>query len=80
MFNIIFASDSMDGIGKNNNIPWNMPQDIELFKSLTTSIGGLQKVVIMGYKTMMSLKSGYLKKSSTAHKTSWSIKRIKKST
>ncbi len=61
MFNIIFASDSMDGIGKNNNIPWNMPQDIELFKSLTTSIGGLQKVVIMGYKTMMSLKSGYLK-------------------
>ena len=61
MFNIILASDSMDGIGKNNNIPWNMPQDVELFKSLTSSICGLQKVVIMGYKTMMSLKTGFLK-------------------
>lgn len=61
MFNIIFASDSMDGIGKNNNIPWNVPQDIELFKLLTSSICGLQKVVIMGYKTMLSLKMGYLK-------------------
>jgi thymidylate synthase len=61
MFNIILASDNMDGIGKNNNIPWNVPQDMELFKTLTTSICGLQKVVIMGYKTMKSLKYGFLK-------------------
>ncbi len=60
MFNIIFASDNMDGIGKNNTIPWNIPDDIQLFKSLTSSINGLNKVVIMGYNTMKSLKKGYL--------------------
>jgi thymidylate synthase len=61
MFNIILASDNNDGIGKNNNIPWNCPQDIELFKSLTSSVCGMNKIVIMGYNTMKSLKYGYLK-------------------
>jgi dihydrofolate reductase/thymidylate synthase len=61
MFNIILASDENNGIGKNNSIPWNIPQDIELFKSLTSSICGINKVIIMGYNTMKSLKNGYLK-------------------
>jgi len=61
MFNIILATDNNSGIGKNNSIPWNIPEDIELFKSLTSSVCGINKVVIMGYNTMKSLKNGYLK-------------------
>ncbi len=61
MFNIILASDEMDGIGNNNTIPWNVSQDMELFKSLTSSVSNLSKVVIMGHNTMKSLKYGYLK-------------------
>ena len=61
MFNIILASDSMSGIGKDNMIPWNVPKDMELFKSLTSAVCNLEKVVIMGYNTMKSLKNGYLK-------------------
>ena len=61
MFNIILASDSKNGIGKDNSIPWDVPEDIELFKSLTSSICGINKVIIMGYNTMKSLKNGYLK-------------------
>ncbi len=61
MFNIIFASDKSDGIGKSNKIPWNVPKDMEVFKSLTSAVCGLNKVVIMGYNTMKSLKNGYLK-------------------
>jgi len=61
MFNIILASDNTDGIGLNNMIPWDIPQDIMLFKSLTSSICGINKVIIMGYNTMKSLKHGYLK-------------------
>jgi dihydrofolate reductase/thymidylate synthase len=61
MFNIILATDNNNGIGKNNGIPWNIPDDIELFKSLTSSLCGINKVVIMGYNTMKSLKNGYLK-------------------
>lgn len=61
MFNIILATDEKNGLGKDNSIPWNIPKDVELFKSLTSSICGINKVVIMGYNTMMSLKNGYLK-------------------
>ncbi len=61
MFNIILATDNKNGIGKDNSIPWNIPKDVELFKSLTSSVCGINKVVIMGYKTMKSLKNGYLK-------------------
>lgn len=61
MFNIIFASDEADGIGNANTIPWNIPKDMELFKSLTSSVVGLNKVVIMGHNTMKSFKNGYLK-------------------
>lgn len=61
MFNIILATDINNGIGKNNTIPWNIQEDINLFKSLTSSLCGLNKVVIMGYNTMKSLKNGYLK-------------------
>lgn len=61
MFNIILATDEKNGLGANNTIPWNVPDDIALFKSLTGFTDGLIKVVIMGHNTMRSLKNGYLK-------------------
>jgi thymidylate synthase len=61
MFNIILATDDKNGLGKDNCIPWDVPKDVELFKSLTSSLCGINKVVIMGYNTMKSLKNGYLK-------------------
>ncbi len=60
MFNIILATDENDGLGHNNKIPWNIPEDMELFKSLTSSCG-LNKVIIMGHNTSKSFKNGYLK-------------------
>jgi len=61
MFNVILATDSNNGLGAHNTIPWNIPEDVELFKSLTGCNDGLIKVVIMGNNTMKSLKNGYLK-------------------
>ena len=61
MFNIILATDEKNGLGKENSIPWDVPKDVELFKSLTSSLCGINKVVIMGYNTMKSLRNGYLK-------------------
>lgn len=61
MFNVILACDESSGIGVNNTIPWIVAEDVELFKSLTSNMNGIVKVVIMGYNTMKSLKNGYLK-------------------
>ena len=63
------------GIGKNDNIPWNIPEDIKYFKKLTTppppiasSPGHPQSttynpyifsIVIMGRKTWESIKMNY---------------------
>lgn len=60
MFNIIFACDLHNGIGKNNELPWFFKKDLNYFKNIT--IGKLEKsVVIMGRNTMKSLPLGYLK-------------------
>lgn len=42
-------------IGKNNSIPWNIPEDLKRFKNLTSG-----KTVIMGNKTKLSLKKPLL--------------------
>ena len=47
MFNIILASDENNGIGKDNKIPWNIPMDVEIFKSLTSSMCGINKIIII---------------------------------
>jgi len=47
---MIVAMDSRNGIGKNNTIPWNIKEDIERFKKITT--GTCQNnMVVMGRKT-----------------------------
>lgn len=49
-FQIILAIDNNNGIGINNNIPWNIKEDLRLFSRFTKN-----HVVIMGRKTWDSL-------------------------
>lgn len=48
--NIIVAVDSKWGIGKDNNLLFRISKDLSNFKALT-----LNKVVVMGYNTLISL-------------------------
>jgi dihydrofolate reductase / thymidylate synthase len=50
MFDIITAVDENNGIGKNNDIPWNLPTDLNNFKYLTYN-----SFIIMGKNTWNSL-------------------------
>ena len=50
MISIIAAISEDCGIGKNNDLLWNIPEDLKRFKRLT-----LGKTVIMGRKTWESL-------------------------
>ena len=56
MISLIVATDSVGGIGKDNKIPWYLPEDIKRFKHLT-----MGHPVIMGRKTFESIIS-YIKK------------------
>ena len=47
---IIVATARNNVIGKNNQLPWHLPQDLQYFKSKTTG-----KPVIMGRKTFESI-------------------------
>lgn len=49
-FSIISAMDFKRGIGKNNSIPWHIPEDFKWFKKHTTD-----KIVIMGDITYYTL-------------------------
>src|SRR3990167_3979486 len=53
---LIVATDSNGGIGRDNKIPWYLPDDIKRFKDLT-----MGHPVIMGRKTFESIIS-YLKR------------------
>jgi thymidylate synthase len=51
MFSTIVAVSDKGGIGKNNDIPWKVKEDLAFFKSMT-----LHQVVIMGGSTFRSMK------------------------
>lgn len=53
-FDVIVALDKKRGIGKNNLLPWHLPQDLAHFKALTVGKTH-QQAVIMGRKTWDSL-------------------------
>lgn len=57
---IIVATDIKNGIGKDNKIPWHLPDDLRYFKSRTTS--GRTNAIIMGRKTWDSIKNKPLEK------------------
>lgn len=49
---LIYACDLDDGIGYENAIPWNEPEDMKFFRKTT-----LNNFVIMGYNTFKSIKN-----------------------
>ncbi len=55
-FSIVVAVDEKLGIGKDNTLPWRIPADLKMFKTITTrSRNGKPNAVIMGRKTWDSL-------------------------
>lgn len=56
-FNVIFACTLDCGIGKNGTIPWHLPDDLKMFKKITsyTNDNTKQNMIIMGRKTWESL-------------------------
>lgn len=52
-FSLIVAYDSKNGIGKDNNIPWHIPEDLKYFQSIT--MGNGNNAVIMGRITWESI-------------------------
>lgn len=48
--NLIMCVDNNFGIGKNNSLLFNIPTDLKYFSNLTKN-----KVVVMGYNTLLSL-------------------------
>lgn len=51
MLNIIVAcTDKENVIGKDNKLPWNLPEDLQHFKEIT-----MGKTIVMGRKTFESL-------------------------
>lgn len=51
--NIILNCDKNLGIGKNNNLLFHLPKDMKFFKQKT-----LNKIVVMGHNTLLSLPNG----------------------
>lgn len=60
-FSIIVAIDEQNGIGKDNQIPWYLPDDLKNFARITTKTekAGKQNAVIMGRNTWESLPEKY---------------------
>ncbi len=50
MISLIFATDPNHLIGKDNELPWNYPEDLKYFKEKT-----LNKTVLMGEQTFYSI-------------------------
>jgi dihydrofolate reductase/thymidylate synthase len=56
-FSLIVAHDQNLGIGKHNQLPWRIADDLKHFRKITTSVkgNGLTNAVIMGRKTWDSI-------------------------
>lgn len=50
MISFIFAMDRNNLIGKDNDLPWHLPEDLKHFKKITNG-----KTIVMGRKTFQSL-------------------------
>ena len=53
IFKIIVAHDLQSGIGKDNSLPWNFPEDLKRFSQLTRGKGN--NAIVMGKNTWESL-------------------------
>ncbi|KAB8138437.1 dihydrofolate reductase [Gracilibacillus oryzae] len=50
MISLLFAMDRNRVIGKNNDMPWHLPNDMKFFREMTTN-----QTIIMGRKTLESM-------------------------
>ncbi len=57
MLSIIVAFDQEKGIGKDGWMPWNLPEDLQLFKKRT-----LNQALVMGATTFLGLKAPLAKR------------------
>ena len=61
-YSIIVACDKKGGIGRNNEIPWKISEDLKYFRIITTNaLPNMINAVIMGRKTWESIGSKPLK-------------------
>lgn len=60
---IIVACTTDYGIGYNNTLPWNIPEELKYFRKITTSVNNVDKInaVIMGKNTWYSIPKAPLK-------------------
>jgi len=59
-FSLIAAVDSENGIGKNNALPWHIPEDLRYFELMSTGTYKTgENVVIMGRLTWESIPKNY---------------------
>lgn len=49
-FDMVIARTLKGGMGKNNQLPWKLPNDMKIFKKITTSGSNINSI-IMGRKT-----------------------------
>lgn len=56
-FDIIIAVDSQNGMGKNNDLPWHLPNELKHFQKITTKLTNQnnKNAVIMGRNTWESI-------------------------
>lgn len=53
-FDLVIGRTKAGGIGLNNQLPWKLPSDLQMFKKITTS-GQKGNTIIMGRKTYESI-------------------------
>jgi hypothetical protein len=58
-FDLILARTLAGGIGKNNQLPWKLSNDLKMFKKITTS-GSQGNSIIFGRKTFESFNKKVL--------------------
>ena len=60
-FSLIVAIDQANGIGKDGQLPWQLPEDLKHFKKITTEVSHPDHInaVIMGRKTWESIPEKY---------------------
>ena len=61
MIKLIMCCDLNGGIGYKGDLLYKIPQDMKMFKELTTGAGNYKNTVLMGYKTWESLNFKPLK-------------------
>ena len=59
VYDLILARTLKGGIGKNNQLPWKLPSDLQMFKKITTS-GKQGNTIIYGRKTYESMNKRIL--------------------